>query len=73
MFKQKVILITGGTGSFGSTILNYFLTAKFYEVMWSCSKRTAQPGFNNKHLKEFHNDGFKCFCSEEIFLSNRKF
>ncbi len=25
MFKDKTILITGGTGSFGSTVLIYFL------------------------------------------------
>ena len=25
MFKNKTILITGGTGSFGKTFVNYFL------------------------------------------------
>jgi UDP-N-acetylglucosamine 4,6-dehydratase/5-epimerase len=32
MFKNKVILITGGTGSFGSTVLNYFLSQDVKEI-----------------------------------------
>lgn len=32
MFKDKVVLITGGTGSFGSTILKYFLKTDVSEI-----------------------------------------
>jgi UDP-N-acetylglucosamine 4,6-dehydratase/5-epimerase len=32
MFNNKVILITGGTGSFGSTVLNYFLSKDVKEI-----------------------------------------
>ena len=32
MFSNKTILITGGTGSFGSTILNYFLSSQASEI-----------------------------------------
>lgn len=32
MFKNKVVLITGGTGSFGSTILKYFLKTDVSEI-----------------------------------------
>ncbi len=32
MFKDKTILITGGTGSFGSTVLIYFLKQDVKEI-----------------------------------------
>jgi len=32
MFDDKIILITGGTGSFGKTILNHFLDYNFKEI-----------------------------------------
>ena len=32
MFKNKILLITGGTGSFGSTMLKYFLNSDIKEV-----------------------------------------
>lgn len=32
MFKDKVLLITGGTGSFGNAILNRFLHSEFAEI-----------------------------------------
>ena len=32
MFKDKVLLITGGTGSFGNAVLNRFLGSEFAEI-----------------------------------------
>lgn len=32
MFKDKVVLITGGTGSFGNAVLRHFLTKEFAEI-----------------------------------------
>lgn len=32
MFKDKVLLITGGTGSFGNAVLNRFLHSEFAEI-----------------------------------------
>lgn len=32
MFKEKVLLVTGGTGSFGNTIVNRFLTSDIKEI-----------------------------------------
>ena len=32
MFKNKKILITGGTGSFGNAVLQYFLDIKVSEI-----------------------------------------
>ena len=31
-FKDKVLVITGGTGSFGSTVLKYFLQTGIGEI-----------------------------------------
>ena len=32
MFKDKVLLITGGTGSFGNAVLSHFLHTDFAEI-----------------------------------------
>ena len=32
MFKNKILLITGGTGSFGSTVLRKFNDLEFDEI-----------------------------------------
>ena len=32
MFKDKVLLITGGTGSFGNAVLNRFLDSDLREI-----------------------------------------
>ena len=32
MFKDKVLLITGGTGSFGNAVLKRFLNSDFAEI-----------------------------------------
>ena len=32
MFKEKILLITGGTGSFGNAVLNRFLHSEFAEI-----------------------------------------
>ena len=32
MFKDKILLITGGTGSFGNAVLNRFLDSDFAEI-----------------------------------------
>ena len=31
-YKEKVLLITGGSGSFGQTMLNYFLSTNVSEI-----------------------------------------
>ena len=41
MFKDKVLLITGGTGSFGNAVLRRFLNSEFREIRilyWRCKK-----------------------------------
>jgi UDP-glucose 4-epimerase len=32
MFKNKTLLITGGTGSFGNAVLNHFLDSDIKEI-----------------------------------------
>ncbi|EFE0201219.1 TPA: polysaccharide biosynthesis protein, partial [Escherichia coli] len=32
MFKDKILLITGGTGSFGNAVLNRFLSTDVKEI-----------------------------------------
>lgn len=32
MFKNKILLITGGTGSFGNAVLNRFLETDIQEI-----------------------------------------
>ena len=45
-FKEKTILITGGTGSFGGYFVNYLLDKKFKEV------RIYKPPASRKDSKE---------------------
>ena len=32
MFKNKILLITGGTGSFGNAVLNHFVNSDLKEI-----------------------------------------
>ena len=34
MFKNKIIMITGGTGSFGTAVLERFLSEDIKEIRW---------------------------------------
>ena len=31
-FREKIVVITGGTGSFGNQVANYFLTTDIAEI-----------------------------------------
>ena len=59
MFKNKIILITGGTGSFGSAFLNYIITNKlqFKEILILSRDEKKQHDmralYNNLNIK-FH-------------------
>ena len=60
MFKNKTILITGGTGSFGKTILNYFLNKKIKEIRIFSRDEKKQDDirkkYNEKKLKFYIGD-----------------
>ena len=49
MFKNKIVLITGGTGSFGKTIVNEFLKLPFKEIR--IFSRDEKTGPNAKRIK----------------------
>jgi len=57
MFKDKVLLITGGTGSFGHAVLSYFLHSEFAEIrVFSRDEKKQEDmrlSFKNDKLK-FH-------------------
>lgn len=55
MFKNKVLLITGGTGSFGNTVLKRFLSTEVREIrIFSRDEKKQEDmriAFNNPKLK----------------------
>ena len=55
MFKNKVLLITGGTGSFGNTVLSNFLKTDIGEIrIFSRDEKKQEDmriSFNDKKLK----------------------
>ena len=55
MFKDKVLLITGGTGSFGSTLLRKFANSDLKEIrVFSRDEKKQEDmriALNNKKLK----------------------
>ena len=57
MFKDKVLMITGGTGSFGNTVLNRFLSTDVREIrIYSRDEKKQEEmriAINNPKLKFF--------------------
>ena len=60
MWKNKTLLITGGTGSFGSAVLNRFLRTGLKEIRIFSRDEKKQDdmrnAFNNKKLKFYIGD-----------------
>ncbi len=60
MFKNKVLLITGGTGSFGNTVLKRFLSTDVSEIrIFSRDEKKQEDmriAFNNTKLKFYIGD-----------------
>jgi UDP-glucose 4-epimerase len=60
MFKNKILLITGGTGSFGNTILRRFLETNIQEIrIFSRDEKKQEEmriAFNNPKLKFYIGD-----------------
>ena len=60
MFKNKTLMITGGTGSFGQTVLKYFLNTDIGEIRIFSRDEKKQEDmrieFNNDKLKFFIGD-----------------
>jgi len=60
MFKDKVLLITGGTGSFGNAVLQHFLKSELAEIRVFSRDEKKQEDmrirFNNEKLKFYIGD-----------------
>lgn len=60
MFKGKILLITGGTGSFGNTVLRHFLDTDIKEIRIFSRDELKQDDmrkrYNNKKLKFYLGD-----------------
>ena len=60
MYKNKVLLITGGTGSFGSAILTKLIESELSEIRIFSRDEKKQEDmrikFNNKKLKFYIGD-----------------
>ena len=57
MFKNKTLLITGGTGSFGHAVLNRFLKTDIAEIRIFSRDEKKQDDMR----KEYHNDKLKFY------------
>ena len=60
MFKNKKLLITGGTGSFGNAVLNKFLDSEISEIRILSRDEKKQHdmrvSYNNSKIKFFIGD-----------------
>ena len=60
MFKNKVLMITGGTGSFGKAVLNRFLSTDVKEIrIFSRDEKKQEDmriALNNKKVKFYIGD-----------------
>lgn len=52
MFKDKILLITGGTGSFGNAVLNRFLTSGIKEIRILSRDEKKQEDMRKKYNSE---------------------
>ena len=50
MFKEKILLITGGTGSFGNAVLNRFLNTDIKEIRIFSRDEKKQDDMRNKYM-----------------------
>ena len=53
MFKNKVLLVTGGTGSFGNTIVNRFLSSDIKEIRIVSRDEKKQDEMRHMYQMEY--------------------
>ena len=53
MFKNKVLLITGGTGSFGNAVLTYFITSDIKEIRIFSRDEKKQDDMRHEYQAEY--------------------
>ena len=66
-FKDKTLVITGGTGSFGSTVLKHFLTTDIGEIR-IISRDEKKQDWMRHTLQAQYPD----YCSKVQFYGSRK-
>ena len=66
MFKNKVLLITGGTGSFGNAVLSKFLTSDFKEFILLSSSIKLRKTKEKKSKP--NKEGLKFFALSIFYL-----
>lgn len=69
MFKDKVLLITGGTGSFGNTVLDRFLNTDIKEIRIFSRDEKKQDDMR----KKYNNDKIKFYIGDVRDLQSIKF
>ena len=77
MFKDKVLLVTGGTGSFGNAIIKHFLTTDVGEIRIFSRDEKKQhdmrSSIGNSKVKFFIGDTrFLSQCGGSIMYSMRQ-
>ena len=64
MFKNKILLITGGTGSFGTAVLNHFISSDLKEIRIFSRDEKKQEDmriiFKNKKINFIIGDLYEC-------------
>ena len=68
MFKGKVLMLTGGTGSFGHAVLNRFLNTDIAEIRIFSRDEKKQDDMR----KEYDNDKLKFYIGDVRDLSSVK-
>ena len=53
MFKDKVLLITGGTGSFGNAVLDRFLSSEIKEIRVFSRDELKQDNMRHLYQQKF--------------------
>ena len=53
MFKDKVLLITGGTGSFGNAVLNRFLDTDIKEIRIFSRDEKKQDDMRHEYQSKY--------------------
>ena len=53
IFKDKTLLITGGTGSFGNTVLKHFLTGDIGEIRIFSRDEKKQDDMRHEYQKQY--------------------
>ena len=56
MFKDKVLLITGGTGSFGNAVLRRFLKTDIQEIRIFSRDEKKQDDMRHEYQAEYPKD-----------------